>query len=109
VVLARTSSNEARFQAKGSTSSFHSAMKARMRSSMSSRLSKLATRRRLRWMIENHCSIWFIHELRPARPPARAAVVRAFVTLGLSLAEERVSPAPPAAPLPDRCDAPPET
>jgi hypothetical protein len=25
--------------------------------------------------------------LRPARPPARAAVVRAFVTLGLSLAE----------------------
>ena len=47
--------------------------------------------------------------LRPARPPARAAVVRAFVTLGLSLAEEQVSPAPPAAPLPDRCDAPLET
>jgi hypothetical protein len=36
--------------------------------------------------------------LRPARPHARAAVVRAFVTLGLSLAEQQTPP------LTERCE-----
>ncbi len=61
-LFASTLSKEERFHANGWASSFHSAMKSTMLRSRSWRLSKSATRRRLRWMIENHCSTWFIHE-----------------------------------------------
>jgi hypothetical protein len=43
--------------------------------------------------------------IRPSRPPARAAVLRAFTELGCSLAEELVAT---RSPLPDGCE-PPET